>query len=422
MVELAAKDGYARASISQVVACARVSRSTYYQHFADKHACFVAAHRELSERLLGRVTEAAGRAGGEREATDAVLGVLIAFAAEDTPGAQVLLNEALAAGGRARDRRDELVRQIAGVLERAWGDAASRHEPRLDVAPGVLAGGALRLVSIRILRGPGGLQGTLPDLRAWAGAYTRTGGTPPSWRTPDADCAGRRLPRSPYAELPSSPPPEQLPPGRRTRSASEVSSNRRERILRAGADAFVRRGYTRTTVADIVAAAHLTRAVFYEHFHDKRELFMEIQQIYFHQLMAVSARAFFSAPTWPERVWEGIRAISDLFAENPRYAHIGTLESHAAGSESLRHAHDAMMAFAVFLEEGHRQRPEGERLPALCSEAIASALIETVYLAARTKRLRRLPEQTPGVVYLALAPFLGPERAGEFVESKLREA
>ncbi|HEV3318207.1 MAG TPA: TetR/AcrR family transcriptional regulator [Solirubrobacteraceae bacterium] len=291
----------------------------------------------------------------------------------------------------------------------------------MDIAPGELVGGVFRLISIRILRGAGSLQGTLPDLRARASAYARTRGTP-RWRRLKAGHDGARLPRSPYAELPTTSPPEPLPPGRRRLSASEVSSNQRERILRAGSAAFVGKGYEASTVADIVASARLTRAVFYEHFHGKQELFMEIQQVCFHQLMAISARAFFSAPTWTERVWEGIRAVSDLFAGNPQYAHIGVLESHAAGSESLRHAHDAMMAFTVFLEEGYRQRPEAERLPALCSEAIAGVLIETVYLAARQGHLQRLPEQTPGVVYLALAPFLGPESAGEFVAGKLREA
>jgi AcrR family transcriptional regulator len=274
----------------------------------------------------------------------------------------------------------------------------------MDIAPGELVGGVFRLISIRILRGAGSLQGTLPDLRARASAYARTRGTP-RWRRLKAGHDGARLPRSPYAELPTTSPPEPLPPGRRRLSASEVSSNQRERILRAGSAAFVGKGYEASTVADIVASARLTRAVFYEHFHGKQELFMEIQQVCFHQLMAISARAF-----------------SDLFAGNPQYAHIGVLESHAAGSESLRHAHDAMMAFTVFLEEGYRQRPEAERLPALCSEAIAGVLIETVYLAARQGHLQRLPEQTPGVVYLALAPFLGPESAGEFVAGKLREA
>ncbi len=171
-----------------------------------------------------------------------------------------------------------------------------------------------------------------------------------------------------------------------------------------------------------MAAAHLTRAVFYEHFRDKQELFLEIQQIHFQQTMAVSARAFFSASTWPERVWEGIRAIADLFTTNPELAHFGALESHVVGTESVRlYTTDAMMAFSVFLEEGYRQRPEGRRLAPLCSEAIACALFETIYSETRRKRLRQLPDLVPAVVYFTLAPYLGPEQAGAIVEGKLRE-
>lgn len=422
MIEISAKDGYPQASIAQAVARAQVSRSTYYEHFEDKQACFVAAHHELCERLLADVRDAVRDAARtEAGATDAALGAIMSFAEQDAPAAQTLMNEALAAGGHARDRRDLLVSQLAGVLEDAWKDVAQTgRKPTMDISPPALIGGVFRLISIRLLRGPGNLRSVLPDLSRWAGAYTRTQGAP-RWRSPEANGARVRPPRSPYADLPDAPPPGPLPPGRRTLSASAVAGNQRERILHAGVTTFAQRGYAATTAADIVAAAHLTRAVFYQHFHSKQELFMEIQQVYFHQMMAISARAYFSASSWPERVWDGILSIADLFSENPHYAHIGAIETSAAGRESLRYTHDAMMAFSVFLQEGYRQSPAAERLPALCSDAIAGALIEIVYLAVRHRRLRRLPEQTPAVVYLALAPFLGPERAGDFVEGKLRE-
>ena len=420
IVEIAADEGYAQASIAQAVARAGVSRSTFYEQFKDKRACFAAAQEELGGELLARVQDAARGAGTERAGADAVLGALVAFAEQDTPGAQVLMNEALAAGGRAMDRRDRLIAEMTGVLERAWENAAAAPGPRLDVPAQALVGGAFRLISIRILRGVGSMYGLLPDLLAWAGSYANAGEAPRHRQLTPRN--GMRLPRSPYAELPTSPPPESLPPGRHGLSAAYVSRNQRERIVHAGAQTIVRKGYADATITDIVAAAHLTRAAFYGQFKDKQELFLEIQQAHFQQTMAVGARAFFSAPTWPERVWEGIRAIADLFAQSPELAHFGALESHVAGTESVRtYTTDAMMAYTVFLEEGYRRRPESRELPTLCSEAIAGTLFETIYRAARERRVASLPQLTPTIVYIALAPFLGPEQAGELVREKLHE-
>ena len=44
--------GYAAVTIADVVARARVSKRTFYEHFADKEACFLALYSETSDELL----------------------------------------------------------------------------------------------------------------------------------------------------------------------------------------------------------------------------------------------------------------------------------------------------------------------------------------------------------------------------------
>src|SRR4029077_3727422 len=154
---------------------------------------------------------------------------------------------------------------------------------------------------------------------------------------------------------------------------------------------------------------------------NQQEAYMELHQQYFHELMAIASRGFFSAPSWPDRVWEGICAAAGMFASEPAAAHLGFLESHTIGPEVVRRTNDTVMAFAIFLEEGYRFRPRAQRLPQLCSEAIVAALFETFYRQTRLGRTRQFAELVPGVAYLALAPFMGPEQAGDFVEGKLGE-
>src|ERR687893_3211952 len=53
-----AEKGYAGATIDDVVRRAGVSKKTFYEHFADKEECFLAAYEAASEELLARVREA----------------------------------------------------------------------------------------------------------------------------------------------------------------------------------------------------------------------------------------------------------------------------------------------------------------------------------------------------------------------------
>src|SRR5688572_28032972 len=53
-----AERGYAAETIDDVVRRAGVSKKTFYEHFADKEECFLAAYEAASEELLERVREA----------------------------------------------------------------------------------------------------------------------------------------------------------------------------------------------------------------------------------------------------------------------------------------------------------------------------------------------------------------------------
>jgi AcrR family transcriptional regulator len=290
MTELVAREGYATTSIAQVISLARVSRSTFYEHFEDKLDCFLALERDLAARALSTI-ERTVQEHATGDVTHTVLSTLVELSERDPAGARVMLTESLAAGQHAMEQRDRLLIEIGQLVEDAW-DAASSEAPVLDIPAHVLVGGVCRLLSLRILRGASGMHGLLPDLLAWADSYTRTTGKP-RWQTLDRR-KGTPLPRSPHTDLPPFTPPTPLPSGRHNLPAAYVSANQRGRILHATIATVLSKGYSATTVADIVAEGHLTRAVFYQHFRDKQEALSEINQLNFQQIMAVSARAFFS--------------------------------------------------------------------------------------------------------------------------------
>jgi AcrR family transcriptional regulator len=109
MIETVAKVGYANASVADAIAIAGVSRKTFYEHFRDKEACFLAAYDAVSRRLLEAIiaTGAAHPIGPIRRR--AQLARLLHGLASDPLGARVFLVEIPAAGAkaiRARQRRD----------------------------------------------------------------------------------------------------------------------------------------------------------------------------------------------------------------------------------------------------------------------------------------------------------------------------
>jgi AcrR family transcriptional regulator len=52
MIECVGEEGWAQTTVPDVVARARVSRNSFYEHFEDKTACFLAALDEAAQELL----------------------------------------------------------------------------------------------------------------------------------------------------------------------------------------------------------------------------------------------------------------------------------------------------------------------------------------------------------------------------------
>ncbi|MBB4137352.1 TetR/AcrR family transcriptional regulator [Gordonia humi] len=58
MVECIAELGYRATTVADVVRVARVSRRSFYEHFSDKTACFIAVLREANQEIIDSVDAA----------------------------------------------------------------------------------------------------------------------------------------------------------------------------------------------------------------------------------------------------------------------------------------------------------------------------------------------------------------------------
>ena len=156
IAQVVAERGYAAATVADIVDRASVSRSTFYEQFPDKEACFIAAFDYGVEFVLGRM-QAASEAlpGGDwREHIRSDLSTYLTVLAREPAFARALHVEVLAAGAVALPHRAPILEMFSertrGVLARARERDAS--VPELPSAAFALhSGGVDELIRSRLL-------------------------------------------------------------------------------------------------------------------------------------------------------------------------------------------------------------------------------------------------------------------------------
>lgn len=411
MLRAAVHNGYAGANIADVIAHARVSRPTFYEYFSDRDDCFLAVHAEISRKMIERVLEAV-RAEPPERAVQAAVEALVSAAEAEPEEARFLVNETLAGGRRILDARDRTIASVERIVEDVRAQAGP-EAPTPDISTAALIGGVCNALAPRLRRNETDLRRFAEALVDWIDRYRRPTAEH-RWRTLRP---GPQLPPPKHvSELALRPPPP-LPPGRPSMSGTEVTRNQRERILYATAEVAVRKGYTATTVADITGAAGLDRRVFYANFSDKQDAFMAVHNLVFQQVMAVCASAFFSGSSWPERIWEGLRAGTYFDASYPIFAHVKYIEGHAVGSSAIQRIEDSHAAFTIFAQEGFTYTDSPPSRSIL--DAMSATGYEIGYQHARRGTIDQLPRLTPHAAFLVLAPFIGAQAANDFIDEQL---
>jgi AcrR family transcriptional regulator len=416
VVEVVTETGFPDARVGDIAKRAGVSRATFYELFESKQASFLTAHRELSARMLERIEDAASESDPAR-AIDAAFTAVIDYAEREPSRFAFLTHEAMLAGPDALDQRDQLLTRITDQIEQAHRSVPSGAELS-DAPPRMLLGGLLRVLGIRMRSDQYEPDKLLAELIGWVDYFRVPGGGTRQW-----DLAGRHLAATRRATPAGALPPAPLPRGRHRLPSELVQRIQRERIMHAAAEVIRIKGYGGASVTDIVAAAGVSREVFYSHFQSRADVYTATHQMIFEQLMAVTAGAFFATSgPWPERVWEAGGALTAFVASAPNFAHFGFVESYALGKAIARRTDDAMIAFTVFLREGHRYRPDAPELPAAAADATVVAAIDMVGFYVRHRKTEDLFALRPVTSYLILAPFMGADEARAFVERKLGES
>ena len=120
-----AERGFARLTVEHIIAAAGVSRTTFYEHFDNKHDAVLFAHDVVFERLLGVLLRACNSEGEWPLKVKAAVGAAISFAVADPAQAQLLVIDALAADVKVTSRVLDSNDHLASLLS-----AGREHSPR----------------------------------------------------------------------------------------------------------------------------------------------------------------------------------------------------------------------------------------------------------------------------------------------------
>jgi AcrR family transcriptional regulator len=163
--------GYAATTIADIVRLARVSKRTFYEHFEDKEACFLASYLAASDETLQAIAAAADPTlPWEQQIHAATRAYLRALESKPSLTRTYLL-EIHAAGPRALSLRREVHQRFADLL-RGLVQAGRKEHPELrSLSPAMataIVGGINELVLVAVEKGRAGklreLAGTATEL------------------------------------------------------------------------------------------------------------------------------------------------------------------------------------------------------------------------------------------------------------------
>ncbi len=185
-------------------------------------------------------------------------------------------------------------------------------------------------------------------------------------------------------------------------SREHVAGVQRARLLRAMADAMAEQGYARTSVADVLSRAGISRETFYQQFSSKEDCFIAAYEAAAEMILAATREDAFSTGRPLERFERAVGGYLDALAADPAFARLFMVEVYAAGERVLETRDRIQERFVELVADSFGARDRAARF---ACEALVSAIITlvTARLAARdVEGLRALRDPLTGLVRTAL--------------------
>jgi AcrR family transcriptional regulator len=157
---------YRELTVEDVLARAGVSRAVFYEHFADKEGCFLAAFDAEAERLYGRIAATADGGGDWRARVRSGLEELLRFAEREPEAVYFVVVAARGSTPAGVKRREQFMERFASCLDEAVRSELER--PPAAIAAAGVVGGVESVLYGRLREGGCELASLLPSLMYFA--------------------------------------------------------------------------------------------------------------------------------------------------------------------------------------------------------------------------------------------------------------
>ncbi len=192
------------------------------------------------------------------------------------------------------------------------------------------------------------------------------------------DRAGGRLPRGPHGLEPQ-----------------EVAADQRARLVDAMVTLVWERGYTATTVADLIDRAQVSRKTFYAHFADRHELLLSAFDTVAPSTFEQAKEASHRTGGATRRLEALMRRLCAVALESPGTIALSTIEVAAANPSGLQR-HDQLMGdFGELIGECLSSEDEEDELSPTLARALAGSTYRTIDAQLRTRNMRDMKELAP---------------------------
>jgi AcrR family transcriptional regulator len=168
MLEAVGSEGYDPTSVRTVLARTGLYRQAFYDNFADKDTCYLAALEMGINRLEALMAAAAASEESWRGKLRAGLGALLDHLDAEPDFGRGVIVEVHAAGPEALTRRAEAMKRAADFIDLARSEADDSESPP-PIAPEGIVAGIHAIVHSRLSTGATeGFRGLLPEFMYFA--------------------------------------------------------------------------------------------------------------------------------------------------------------------------------------------------------------------------------------------------------------
>lgn len=164
MIATAGSKGYAATTIGDVTRIARVSRDTFYEQFASKEQCFLAAYDAVTRELLDEIVALGTSQASYVDAVREGIRVYLRFWSERPDAARACTVEVMAAGEEALAHRERVLGSFARLF-RIIAERAAAEQPGLPRVPDIVPRSSiLAVLELATEYARQGRAGSLPEL------------------------------------------------------------------------------------------------------------------------------------------------------------------------------------------------------------------------------------------------------------------